>query len=40
VIVAHVAGVPFEELVPLAVVSGADIVVALRARLSGRRRTR
>jgi hypothetical protein len=36
VIVAHVAGVPFEELLPLALASGAGSVAALRLWLRER----
>jgi hypothetical protein len=32
-VIAHVAGVPVEELVPLALVSGAGLVAATRAWL-------
>jgi len=35
---AHVAGVPFEELLPLALASGGGLVAAFRAWLSSARR--
>jgi hypothetical protein len=42
-VIAHVAGVPVEELLPLALVSGAGLVAAVRSWLrefmSRRRRT-
>jgi uncharacterized membrane protein HdeD (DUF308 family) len=41
-VIAHVAGVPVEELLPLALVSGAGLVAAARAWISDavRRRRR
>jgi hypothetical protein len=41
VIVAHVAGLPVEEVLPVAVATGATLLAALRVRLrDARRRSR